>query len=395
MSELALYGGKPTRSKMLPYGRQWIDDEDIAEVVRVLRSDWLTTGPNVARFEEAFAGQVGAKYAVAVSNGTAALHAAVFAAGIGPGDAVVVTPMTFAASANCVLYQGGTVAFADVRGDTLNLDPACVEAAITPCTRAVITVDYTGQPSDLDELSAIAERHRLILIEDGCHALGATYRGRPVGTLAPLTIFSLHPVKLITTGEGGMVTTNDPELARRLRIFRNHGITSDHRQRDTAGSWFYEMVALGCNYRLTDFQCALGQSQLRRLANWVARRREIAARYTAAFAGMPEIETPTVLPDREPAWHLYVIRLNLDRWRAGRAEVFKALRAENIGVNVHYIPVPWHPYYQGLGYVKGQWPLAERAYERIISLPIFPMMTESDVEDVITAVNKVIEHYRV
>lgn len=392
MPELAIEGGKPVRPTMLPYGRQWIDEDDITAVVGVLRSDWLTTGPNVAAFEDAFAKQVGAKYAVAVSNGTAALHAAVFAAGICPGDEVIVPPMTFAASANCVRYQGGTVVFADGRPDTLNLDPARVREAITPHTRVIITVDYTGQPSDLDELNELATQHNLTLIEDAAHALGATYHNHCVGALARMTTFSLHPVKHITTGEGGVITTNDKDLAARLRLFRNHGITSDHRQRETAGSWFYEMVELGYNYRLTDFQCALGLSQLKKLPVWLARRRQIAASYTEAFAALPEIEPPVILPDRESAWHLYVIRLNLERLCAGRAEVFKALRAENIGVNVHYIPVPWHPYYQKLGYKKGQWPVAEAAYERLISLPIFPAMSDPDVEDVIQAVFKVMKH---
>lgn len=394
MPKLAIDGGDPVGARMLPYGRQWIGDDDIEAVIDVLRSDWLTTGPNVARFEEAFAEQVGAKYAVAVCNGTAALHAAVFAAEIGPGDEVIVPAMTFAASANCVLYQRGTVIFADVRSNTLNLDPACVAAAITPRSRAIITVDYTGQPSDLDELNNLAAQHNLKVIEDAAHALGATYHHRPVGTLTDLTTFSLHPVKHITTGEGGVITTDAAEIAARLRLFRNHGITTDHRQRETAGSWFYEMVDLGYNFRLTDFQCVLGLSQLKKLAAWLTRRREIATRYNQAFAALPEIEPPTVLPDREAAWHLYVIRLNLERLRVGRAEIFKALRAENIGVNVHYIPVPWHPYYQKLGYTKGQWPVAEAAYERLISLPLFPAMSDQDVENVIAACFKVIGAYR-
>lgn len=405
MPELAIEGGKPVRPVILPYGRQCVDEDDIAAVVGVLRSDWLTTGPNVAAFEEAFAKQVGAKHAVAVSNGTAALHAAVFAAGIGPGDEVIVPPMTFAASANCVRYQGGTVVFADVRPDTLNLDPARVKKAITPRTRAVITVDYTGQPSDLDELKELASRHNLTLIEDAAHALGATYHNRRVSALARMTTFSLHPVKHITTGEGGVITTDDKDMAARLRLFRNHGITRDHSKFKTltpdrcpltSGDqpWLYEMVELGYNYRLTDFQCALGISQLKKLPVWLARRRQIAARYTEAFAALPEIEPPAVLPDRESAWHLYVIRLNLKRLRAGRKEVFKALRAENIGVNVHYIPVPWHPYYQELGYTRGQWPVAESAYERLISLPIWAGMNDQDADDVITAVKKVIKAYR-
>lgn len=394
MADLAIQGGQPVRSTMLPYGRQSLDEGDIEAVVGALNSGWLTTGPKVAEFETAFAKAVGTGYAVAVSSGTAALHAAAFAAGIGPADDVITTPMTFAATANCVRYQGGTVVFADVRRDTLNLDFAKVETLITPKVKAIITVDYTGQPSDLDELNALASRHRLTVIEDASHALGATYRGRRVGALAHMTTFSLHPVKHITTGEGGMVATNDAELAERLRAFRNHGIRSDYREREADGSWFYEMTTLGFNYRLTDLQCALGLSQLNKLEAWVARRRAIAARYRAAFAALPEIETPTVIPDREPAWHLYVIRLYLDRIRAGRADLFKALRAENIGVNVHYIPVPWHPYYRELGYKKGEWPVAESEYERMISLPIFPGMTDRDIEDVIAAVEKVIAHFR-
>ncbi len=377
----------------IPYGRQSIDEEDIKAVIEVLRSDWLTTGPKVQEFEEAFATQVGTKYAVAVSSGTAALHAAVFAAGIGSCDEVIVPAMTFAATANCVLFQGGKPIFADVEPDSLLLNPDQVKAKISPRTKAIIAVDYTGQPCDYDLLRAIADRNGLILIADACHALGATYKGRPVGSLADLNTFSFHPVKHITTGEGGMITTNDARLAERMRIFRNHGITTDHLQREIAGSWFYKMVNLGYNYRLTDFQCALGQSQLRKLSSWVKRRREIAARYTDAFARMPEIEPPVVLPDREPAWHLYVIRLNLERLSAGREEIFRVLRAENIGVNVHYIPVPWHPYYQKLGYKKGQWPITEAAYERLISLPIFPTMSDQDIEDVIQAVRKVVRAY--
>lgn len=394
MADLAINGGPPVRSTMLPYGRQSLGEDDIQAVVGALRSGWLTTGPKVSEFEEAFATAVGARFAVAVSSGTAALHAAAFAAGIGPADEVITTPMTFAATANCVRYQGGMVVFADVHKDTLNLDPAKVEALVTPKTKAIIAVDFAGQPSDMDDLNALASRHGLTVIEDAAHALGATCRGRRVGALADLTTFSLHPVKHITTGEGGMVTTDDPDMAARLRMFRTHGITTEFRQRETEGSWFYEMTELGYNYRLTDFQSALGLSQLSKLEEWVARRRAIAARYTAAFAALPEIETPAVLQDREPAWHLYVIRLNLDRLRVGRSELFRALRAENIGVNVHYIPVPWHPYYQSLGYKKGEWPVAEGAYERMISLPIFPGMTDRDVEDVIAAVEKVIAHFR-
>jgi len=318
-----------------------------------------------------------------------------YAIGIGPGDEVIVPAMTFAASANCVVFQGGTPVFADVDPDTLLIDPAQVEAKISPRTKAIIAVDYTGQPCDYDALQAIADQHDLLLVADACHALGGSYKGRPVGSLADLSAFSFHPVKPITTGEGGMITTDDQDLARRMRVFRNHGITSDHRQREQQGSWFYEMVDLGYNYRLTDFQCALGVSQLRKLARWVIRRQEIAHRYDDAFAELSEVSPLAVRPDVSHAYHLYVIRLELERLRVDRAQVFCALRAENIGVNVHYIPVHLHPFYrQRFGTVPGSCPVAEAAYERILSLPIYPAMSDDDVEDVIASVYKVITYYR-
>ena len=382
------------RATLLPYGRQTIDTRDVQAVVDVLRSDWLTTGPNVASFEEVFARRVSARHAVAVSNGTAALHAAAFAAGLRPGDEAIVPTLTFAASANCVRYLGADVVFVDVRPKTLTIDPAAVEGAITPRTRAIVSVDFAGIPADFAELEQVAARHGLMLIDDAAHALGAVYRGRSLGSIAPLTTFSLHPVKHVTTGEGGMVTTDDEVIADALRRFRNHGIVSDHRQREKAGSWFYEMVDLGFNYRLTDFQCVLGISQLGRLDERLARRRAIAARYQAAFATRDELELPATLDDREHAWHLYTVRLRLDRLRIGRAEVFRALRAENIGVNVHYIPVPWHPYYQQLGYRRGQWPVSEDAYERLLSLPMWSGMTDADVEDVIVALDRVLDWAR-
>ena len=390
-NRLAIDGGTPIRRTRLPYSHQWLDDDDIAAVVEVLRSDWLTTGPKVSEFERAFADFVGAKEAVAVSNGTAALHAAMYAIGIGPGDEVIVPPMTFAATANCVVFQGGTPVFADVDPDTLLINAAQVEAKITPRTKAIIAVDYTGHPCDYDVLQAIADRHGLFLAADACHALGGSYAGRPVGSLADLSIFSFHPVKHITTGEGGMITTNDPELARRMRVFRNHGITSDHRQREQQGSWFYEMVDMGCNYRLTDIQCALGMSQLRKLPGRVARRQEIAQRYDAAFAEMLAVEPLGVREEVSHAYHLYVIRLNLTQLQATRAEVFAALRAEGIGVNVHYIPVHLHPFYRRqFGTGPGLCPVAEAAYEQIISLPIFPRMADADVGDVVRGVRKVV-----
>lgn len=391
---LAIDGGTPVREQLLPYGRQCVEESDIQAVVDVLRSDWLTTGPKVPQFEEAFAARVGAAEAVSFSSGTAALHAAAFAAGLKSCDEAITTPLTFAATANCILYQGATPIFADVSNDTLNLDPVEVEAKISPNTRAIIPVDYAGHPADLAAIVDIAQKHGMIVIEDACHALGAEFRGKRVGSLADMTVFSFHPVKHITTGEGGMVTTNDPGFAETLRRFRNHGISSDARQRQSAGQWHYEMVLLGFNYRLPDIACVLGLEQLDRLDANLARRRSIAARYGAAFREIPGVIAPSVRADVNPAWHLYPIRLDLPKLNADRTQIFRALRAENIGVNVHYIPVHYHPYYrQRFGSRTGQFPVAESAYDRLISLPMFHAMTDQDVEDVIAAVRKVVGHY--
>ncbi len=391
---LAVEGGSPVRNTLLSYGHQYIDEDDIKAVVEVLRSDWLTTGPKVAEFEKRFAEMVGAKYAVAVNSGTAALHAAAFAAGITSGDEVITTPMTFAASANCVLYCGGRPVFADVEADTLLLDPSFVESKISPKTKAIIAVDYAGQPCDYDALKKLSDEHGLILIADACHALGATYKNRKVGTLADMTVFSFHPVKHITTGEGGMVVTDYPDFAVKLRAFRNHGITTDHREREAECSWFYEMAELGYNYRLPDINCALGLSQLKKLDKFVARRRQISALYDSAFADMPALSPLAQRDDRKSSYHLYVVRLNLSKLNVSRLQVFGALRAENIGVNVHYIPLYWHPYYNKLGYGKGLCPVAEKAYEEIVTLPLFPAMSDRDAEDVIKAVKKVFKHVR-
>ncbi len=394
VQQLALNGGTPVRPELLPYGRQFIDDEDIESVNAVLRSSHLTTGPKVAEFEARFAEEVGAKHAVVVSSGTAALHSATIAGGIGPGDEVITTPITFVATANCVRFQGGTVVFADIEPDTLNIDPDRVEAAISEKTKAIIAVDYAGHPCDMDRLEGIAEKHNLLLIEDSAHALGATLNNRKVGAMGKLTAFSLHPVKHITTGEGGMVTTNDADLAAKVRQARNHGLTTDHRQRDKSNDWHYDVVELGMNYRLTDFHCALGISQVDKLPKMIQRRRDIADAYNAAFQEFDEIEIPAVRPEANPSWHLYVIRLNLDKLSVDRGVIFKALRAENIGVNVHYIPIPWFTYYQNLGYPKHDWPVAESIYQRILSLPIWPGMTDEDVQDVVAALYKVIDAYR-
>jgi perosamine synthetase len=391
---LAVDGGTPVRKTLLPYGRQSIGEDDIQAVIEVLRSDWLTTGPKVGEFEEAFAAQVGAKYAVSFSSGTAALHAAAFAAGLKPGDEAITTPMTFAATANCVLYQGAIPVFADVSADTLNLDPEEVAAKITPRTRAILPVDYAGHPADMDAILELAARHGLVVIEDACHALGAEYRQRRTGSIADMTVFSFHPVKQLATGEGGMVTTERAECAEALRRFRNHGISSDARKRQAEGQWHYEMVLLGFNYRLTDIACALGLSQLKKLEANLARRREIAARYTLAFRDLAGVMRPPVRDGVNPGWHLYPIRLNLEKLTADRSRVFRALRAENIGVNVHYIPVHRHPYYRDrFGYQGGEYPIAEDAYERLISLPMFHGMSDQDVDDVIHAVSKIVGHY--
>jgi perosamine synthetase len=393
--QLAIDGGTAVRQQTLPYGHQSIDESDINALVDVLRSDWLTTGPIVQAFEDALAEVAGAKYAVAVSNGTAALHAAVYALEIGPGDEVIVPPMTFAASANAVVFQGGTPVFVDVEPDTLLIDPQQVEAKITPRTKAIVPVDYAGQPCNYEALTAIAERHGLALLADAAHALGGTYQERRVGSLADLTTFSFHPVKAITTGEGGLITTDNEKLAQRMRVFRNHGITTDHRQRAEKGSWFYEMVDLGYNYRLTDIQCALGLSQLRKLSEWTLRRQAIARRYDEAFADLPEVELLACRADSSHAYHLYVIMLNLEQLTVDRSTVFAALRAEGIGANVHYIPVHLQPYYQQhFGTGPGLCPVAESAYARILSLPIFPAMADEDIADTIAAVRKVVEAYQ-
>jgi len=398
----AIAGGRPVRETYLPYARQWIEEDDVAAVVEVLKSDRLTTGPKIAEFEAAFARYVGARYAVAVSSGTAALHAACFAAGVSRGDEVITTPLTFVASASCILFMGAKPVFADIDPHTYNIDPEDIERKITPKTTAIIAVHYTGQPCDMGAIQEIAARHNLAVIEDAAHALGAAYKGRRIGSLGSLTIFSLHPVKHITTGEGGVVTTDDEDLYHWLLLFRNHGIVRDRaRMVKDEGPWYYEVQDVGYNYRMTDFQAALGLSQLRKLDRFLARRREIVARYNEAFRDLAEVTVPYQAPWAQSAWHLYVLALNLERLRVGRREIFLALRAENIGVNVHYIPVHTHPYYRWLidptvcplGEASPA-PRAEALYPRLITLPLFPAMTDRDVEDVICAVRKVIAYYR-
>ena len=389
-----MLGGTPVRASVLPYGQQCIEDDDIAAVVEALRSEWLTTGPRVAQFESEFAARVNAQHAVAVCNGTAALHAAMYALGIGPGDEVIVPSLTFAASANCVLYQGARPVFADVDAKTLLLDPQSVEDRITPRTRAIIAVDYAGQPCRYGDLQDIASRNGLAIVADAAHAVGASFQGRRVGSIADLTTFSFHPVKQITTGEGGVITTSDAELARKMRAFRNHGISSDARERSSRGAFFYEMTDLGFNYRITDVQCALGMSQLRKLDRFIATRQAIAAIYDSAIELLPAARRLAVFPDVVHAYHLYPILLESERLSADRGVIFKALRAEGIGVNVHYIPVHLHPYYvQRLGTHPGISPVAERAYERLITIPLHANMTSEDASDVVAALEKVLNHF--
>jgi perosamine synthetase len=377
----------PIREKILPYGRQTIDEEDIAAVVEVLRSDWLTTGPKVEEFELALAAFTGTAHAVAVTNGTAALHAAMHALGIGPGDEVIVPAITFVATANAVVYCGGTPVFADVDPATLLLDPSDVARRITPRTKAIATVDYAGQPCDYAALRSLAEQHGLKLVADACHALGADDGGQPVGSLADLSTFSFHPVKPITTGEGGAITTDDAELAAKMRAFRGHGITSDFRQREKQGSWAYEMTGLGYNLRLSDLQCALGLRQLAKLPSMLARRQAIAAHYDARLAGHALLTPPARRAGASHGFHLYVVQVPPG---VDRGEVFRRLRAEGIGVNVHYLPVYLHPFYrERFGHQPGLCPAAEAAYARILSLPVFPAMTESDLGDVVAAADKI------
>ncbi|HLF07218.1 MAG TPA: UDP-4-amino-4,6-dideoxy-N-acetyl-beta-L-altrosamine transaminase [Thermoplasmata archaeon] len=388
--KLAVDGGSPVRETLLPYGHQSIDDEDVEEVVAALRSDWLTTGPLVERFESEFARKVGAKHAVACSNGTAALHLAYAAAGLKAGDEALVPPITFAADANMLLLLGAKPRFVDVDRGSMLIDSLAAAKAAGRRTKALVAVDYTGQPCDYDEMRKVCEKKRLVLIADACHALGGSWNGRPVGTLADLNVFSFHPVKHVTTGEGGMITTDDDAKAARMRVLRNHGITTDFRKREERGTWKYEVAELGHNYRLTDMQCALGLSQLRKLDDSVKRRREIAKRYDREFAGGGAVEPLEVKPGAEHAYHLYVVKLAEGRWKRSRDEVYRALRAEGIGVNVHYAPIHLHPLYRRMLKTKeGMCPVAEREGERILTLPLYPGMSDGDVGEVVEAVDKV------
>ncbi len=394
MFDLAINGGRPIRESYLAYGKQWIDDNDIKAVIDVLKSDYLTTGPYVRKFEQCIADYVGAKYAVALCNGTAALHAACFAAEIEKDDEVIVSPMTFAASANCVLYCGGKPVFCDIDPKTYNIDINQIEAKISNRTKAIIPVDFSGQSVDMDGIRKIADKYGLVIIEDGAHALGSEYKGEKVGNKADMTEFSFHPVKPVTTGEGGIVTTNNEVYYKRLELFRTHGIIRNRNQMsDYQGPWYYEQLELGYNYRLTDIECALGYSQMSRIEEFIARRRNIVKIYNEEIENISQVIIPYEEGFSNSGWHIYIIKLKLNELKVGRREIFEALQAENIGVNVHYMPVYLHPYYKKLGYEKGICPQSESLYESMITLPLFPKMGEQDIYDVVNALKKVIKHY--
>lgn len=396
MEKLALLGGKPVRDTKIFYGHQYIDDADISAVVNVLKSDYLTCGPEIEKLEKKLCELTGAKYAVLVSNGTAALHAACFAAGVGAGDEVIVPPITFAASSNCALYCGASPVFADINSETYNISPEEIAEKATEKTKAVVAVDFTGQAVELDEIKTVCREKNIVLIEDAAHSIGTLYNGVPIGSIADLTTFSFHPVKTVTGGEGGAVLTNNQQYYERLLLFRSHGITRNTALMDKEpdGDWYYQQVDLGYNYRMTDMQAALISSQLDKLSLFKKRRKEIVDKYNSAFAEIPEVIVQKEIPESDTARHLYILQFDLSKLSVGREQIFDALKAENICCNVHYIPIYYFPYYRKLGYKKGICPNAEKLYEQIISLPLYYSMTDYDVESVIEAVKKVVTYYK-
>lgn len=396
MEKLAINGGTPVRETKLYYGHQYIDEADVKAVSEVLVSDYLTCGPKITQLEEKLCVLTGAKYAVACSNGTSALHIACQAAGIGKQDEVITTPITFAASANCALYCGATPVFADINPETYNIDPKSVAEKITDATKAIVAVDFTGQAVELEELLALAHENHAVLIEDGAHSIGTAYKGKMVGSIADMTTFSFHPVKTVTGGEGGAVLTNSKELYDKLVLYRSHGITRDTNfmEHESDGPWYYEQVALGMNYRMTDIQAALICSQLDKLPVFQKRRKEIVERYNEAFSKIPELMVQKEIPESDTTRHLYILRIRPEKLSVNRKEFFAYMGAENICCNVHYIPVYYHPHYEHLGYNKGLCPHAEKLYDEIMSLPLYYALTDEDVEDVIHAVIKIVENTR-
>lgn len=391
----AIEGGVPARNTKIYYGHQYIDEADVQAVVDVLRNHDLTCGPKIKELEDKLCSVTGAKYAVVCSNGTAALHIACLAAGVGEGDEVITTPVTFAASANCALYCGARPVFADIDPETYNIDPRKVKEAVTEKTRAVVAVDYTGQSLDLDPLLDICRAKNLVLIEDGAHVIGTKYKGRANGSIADMTTFSFHPVKTVTGGEGGAVLTNDETLYRRLLLYRAHGITrdADFMEHEPDGAWYYEQIMLGYNYRMTDIQAALIISQLDKLPMFSQRRKEIVARYNEAFGKLPQLFVQREIPESDTTRHLYILRIVPEKLTINRKQFFDALAAENVCCNVHYIPTYYFPYYEKMGYRRGLCPNAEKLYEEIISLPLYYAMTDEDVESVIEAVTKIAVYY--
>lgn len=392
MEELAINGGKPVRETLLGYGRQSISDADIQAVIATLKSDYLTCGPATERFEEALKVASGARFVTAVANGTAALHVACLSAGIKEGDEVIVSPITFAASANCVLYCGGVPVFADIDEDTWNVSPASIRGKITDKTKAVVAVDFGGVPVALDEIRSICDEFDLTLIEDAAHSIGSSFKGCPIGSVADVTTFSFHPVKTVTTGEGGAVCTNDPKLAERISLFAKHGISREKAlmEHPDEGDWYYEQLELGYNYRISDIEAALGASQIERLPEFAARRRDIVSVYNMEFSKCPEVSFQVDPTPEESVRHLYCLRFDLKALGVTRRFVFDALRAEGIGVNVHYLPVYRLPYYQHRGYDASCCPVANAYYEEAVTLPLNCCMTDDDVRSVIESVRKVI-----
>jgi UDP-4-amino-4,6-dideoxy-N-acetyl-beta-L-altrosamine transaminase len=383
------------RDEFLPFALPTIEEDEIAEVVDTLRSGWITTGPKVKRFEAAFAEYVGAKHAVAVNSCTAALHIALTAAGIGPGDEVITSPLTFCSTANVVVHLGGTPVFADI-GPDLNIDPDEIVRRITPRTRALVPVHFSGQPCRMDEILSVAHQNELVIVEDAAHAAGAKYRDQMVGNIGDVTAFSFYAIKNMTTGEGGMITTDDDALAEQMRLLTLHGISRDAWKRYTSeGSWYYEVTCPGYKDNMTDIQAALGIHQLDKLERFLEVRAEYARMYDDAFAQIPEIQAPVVQDGVRHAWHLYVIQLDVERLTLDRAQFIEALRARNVGTSVHFIPVHLHPYYrERYGYKRGDLPNAERAYDRILSLPLYPRMSKGDVDYVVRAVTEIVGRSR-
>ncbi len=396
MEKPAYAGGKPVRETKLYYGHQYLDEKDVQAVVEVLHSDYLTCGPRITELEQKLCELTGAKYAVVCSNDTAALHIACMAAGVSAGDEVITTPITFLASANCALYCGAKPVFADIDEETYNIDPKEIEKAMTPKTKAVVAVDYTGQVVDLDAIMETCHKQNVVVIEDAAHSIGTLYKGRPIGSIADMTTFSFHPVKTVTAGEGGAVLTDNEEYYKKLLLYRSHGMTRDQAQmtKESEGGWYYQMIDLGYNYRMTDMQAALLISQLEKLPMFSKRRKEIVARYNEAFSRIPELTLQQELEGSDSTRHLYILRIKPEKLRIDRRGFFDALAAENIMCNVHYIPIYLQPYYQEMGYPKGLCPRAEKLYSEMMSLPLYYAMTDQDVEDVITAVQKIVDYYK-